>query len=275
MSLKSGMITKVKMPSIHPFDFQIKYTETNRRTHEYEINLHTHSEFELYINLAGNVSFLVEDSLYPLSRGDVIIARPGEAHHCVYRDDTPHKLFWILFDCKKNAQFWDFLQESFCDNFISPKKDLREELIALCCSLHNGARTQEESLYALLRIFEILKKSRSTLTAKRAEMPRELNEIMAYINDHISEEITVTDIAKTFYISKSTLERRFKDTLAMRPSEFIKRKKLIYAAELLKNGESVLNAGTSVGYKDNSYFIELFKQYYSMTPYQYKKKISK
>ena len=40
---------------------------------------------------------------------------------------------------------------------------------------------------------------------------------------------------------------------------------------MLQNGESVLSAGINVSYNDTSYFIEIFKKYYSMTPYQYKK----
>ena len=96
--MHSGEITKIKIPTLNEFDFQIKLTETNRSLHTHEIGLHTHNEFELYVNLSGDVSFLVENNLYNLSRGDVIIARPGEYHHCIYRSDAPHKFFWILFN---------------------------------------------------------------------------------------------------------------------------------------------------------------------------------
>ena len=44
-------ITKINMPNINAFDFQIKYCETNRETHIQEIDVHTHNEFELYINI--------------------------------------------------------------------------------------------------------------------------------------------------------------------------------------------------------------------------------
>lgn len=268
-----GEVTQIKMPSLTAFDLQIKYTETDRRHHSHEIELHTHREFELYINLSGDVSFLVEDALYPLTRGDVIIARPGEHHHCVYRSDAPHKLFWILFDSQKNADFWDFIKEGLNENFISPREDLREELISLCYSLHKGQQTEEEKVYTFLRFFAILKQSRDA--SKRPDMPKDISSIAEYIHAHIGEELSVSDIAEIFYISKSTLERRFKETLDMTPREFIIRKKMICAAEMLKNGMSVLDAGTAVGYRDNSYFISLFRRYYGMTPYRYKKEARK
>ena len=272
--MHSGEITKIKIPTLNEFGFQIKLTETNRSLHTHEIELHTHNEFELYINLSGDVSFLVENNLYDLSRGDVIIARPGEYHHCVYKSDAPHKFFWILFDCNKNREILDFLQDGFCRNYISPQDDLREEFLELCYTLHNGVLTDEEKIYAFFRIFAILKQSKNSLSEKSL-LSHELHKIIDYIGIHIHEEITVNGIAKALYISQSTLERRFKEALNTTPSEYIKKKKLMLAAELLREGKSVLVAGTSVGYNDNSYFIELFKRYYKVTPYQYKKNYNK
>ena len=264
-----GEITKIKMPALKEFDLQIKFTETNRSVHTHEIELHTHSEFELYINLSGDVSFLVENNLYDLTRGDVIIARPGEYHHCVYRSNAPHKHFWILFDCQKNKEILDFLKDGFCENHISPRDDLREELLTLCYTLHSDTLTDEEKIYTFFRIFAILKQSKSQTSAKSG-LPQELYKIIDYINRHIYDEITVSGIAEALFISQSTLERRFKEVLGATPLEYIRKKKLVIAAELLREGKSVLATGTSVGYNDNSYFIELFKRYYGITPYQYK-----
>lgn len=270
--MHNGKITKMKMATLNEFEFQIKYTETDRKSHTHEISLHTHNEFELYINLSGDVSFLVENNLYDLSRGDVIIARPGEHHHCVYRSDATHKLFWILFDCKKNNDVLDFLKDEFCENYISPPDDLREELLELCYALHKGSLTDEERIYTFFRIFAIFKKSIRNAPKQQSMLPHELRKIIDYIDFHIHEEITIIGISKALYISQSTLERRFKEVLDITPLEYIRKKKLILAAEMLREGKSVLTAGTSVGYSDSSYFIELFKHYYEITPYQYKKK---
>ncbi len=270
--MKSDEITKLKIPSLSSFEFQIKYTETDRSSHTHEIGLHTHNEFEIYINLSGDVSFLVENNLYKLTRGDVIIARPGEHHHCVYRSDAPHKLFWILFDSPKNGDVLDFLKEGFKENFISPQEELREELLELCYTLHRGILSEEDKIYSFFRIFAILKKSKDNSPETQSALSLELKRIIEYIDRRIFEEITVSEIAKALYISQSTLERRFKETLGITPSEYIRKKKLVLAAEMLREGKSVLTAGSGVGYNDTSYFIELFKQYYGVTPYQYKKK---
>lgn len=269
--MNPGKITKLTIPSLNEFEFQIKYTETNQKMHVNEIDLHTHNEFEIYVNVSGDVSFLVENNLYDLTRGDVIIARPGEQHHCVYRSDAPHKLYWILFDCRKNENVFDF---DFDGNYISPQGDFREELLELCHALHDCPISDEEKIYSFFRILTILKKSKRGHSEMQSVLSPELSNILKYIDRHIREEVTIASIAKEFYMSQSTLERKFKELLDIPPSEYIRRKKLVIATELLHEGKSVLNAGMSVGYSDTSYFIEIFKRYYGITPHQYKKKLS-
>ena len=141
---------------------------------------HIHSCYEIYVNVSGDVSFLVENNLYDLKHGDVIIARPGEYHHCVYRSDAPHKLFWILFDCQKNKDILDFLKDGFRENYISPQGDLREELIDLCYALHHRSLTNEEKIYAFFRIFAILKQSKNNVSEKSL-LSHELHKIIDYI----------------------------------------------------------------------------------------------
>ena len=45
---------------------------------------HIHDLCEIYVNLSGNVSFVVERNLYKILPGDIIITKPYEYHHCVY-----------------------------------------------------------------------------------------------------------------------------------------------------------------------------------------------
>ena len=58
-------------------------------------------------------------------------------------------------------------------------------------------------------------------------------------------------------------------------AEFIKSKRLNLAAELLRNGASVLNASVECGFCDSSHFITHFKKSFGMTPLKYKKLYSK
>lgn len=261
-----------KMPLVDDFQFSIRHAVTDRQSHVQEIDLHTHREFELYLNLAGDISFLAENRLYPLTRGDVFLARPGEHHHCVYRSDAPHEYFWILFECESNRALLEFLFEDPSLNFISPAEELKAELIDLCFSLSGRDPSDENRFFSFFRLLHILKISAHNPLRPQHALPEDLTRLLSYIEEHLSEPISVAAIAKTLYISESTVERRFKEHLDMTPLDYIRKRKLQRAAQLLRDGSSVLQAGLAAGYADNSHFIKLFRQHYGITPHHYKKR---
>lgn len=261
---------ELTFPDLNKFNFEITYSEINRKNQREGTQLHSHNKFEIYINLSGDVSFLVENKLYPLTHGDVIIARPNEYHHCIHRSDAQHKHFWILFECN-NSSLMDFMYHKPINNYISPTEDLKNELTAICFKMLNQDLSEQSKFYNFFRLLEILKISTNESLAPTQAMPDDIMKIITYIDNHIAENITLNNLSKNLFISISTLERKFKNHLNIKPLDFIRKKKLIAAANLLRNGESVLNAGLNVGYSDNSYFIKLFKQQYGITPYKYKK----
>ena len=262
---------KICFPTIQRFDFDIQYSETDRKSHVFEIDQHTHEKCEIYINLTGDVSFVVDGRLYPLTRGDVILVRPGKFHHCVYRSDERHTMFWILFDGQQNAEILDLFYGEDCVDFISPNEDEKIELIGLCVHLQSESRSVSESYISFFRMLEILRRNKANTTFVNHSIPRALTEALLYIEQHISEPLPLSKIAENLHCSESTVERLFRENLKITPFEFIRKKKMILAAALLRGGNSVLDVGLQLGYSDNSHFIKLFRQYYGVTPLQYKK----
>ena len=90
-----------------PFQLSVKYIDyVPEKPEDYPVS-HVHSQCEVYINLSGDVSFVVENSIYPISPGSVIITRPFEYHHCIYHKNVEHKHFWILFSSDGNEPLLD------------------------------------------------------------------------------------------------------------------------------------------------------------------------
>lgn len=268
--MNDSKLANLFCPLVNEFQFQIKYSRLTRTSHVNQIDMHSHRELELYINLTGNISFLVEDTLYPVTRGDIVVSHPGELHHCVYNSDQEHQLFWILVDIDSNRPLFDQFFQNVSGHYFSLCQDTKNELIHICRLLLDEQPAGLERHYYFLRLLMILKENASSSKSIQNAMPADLTEVLRYIDTHLSESIKVSDIAAALYLSESTIERRFKTYLNMRPLEFIHKKKMILAAELLRSGESVLNAGISAGYSDNSYFINIFKRFYGITPFQYK-----
>lgn len=261
-----------RIPAMNSIPFSITHSQTTRRFHVQEIDTHTHREFELYINLSGDISFLAENRLYPLSRGDVFFARPGERHHCVYRSDAPHEFFWLLFDGSACAETVAFLLEDLSCNYFSPDEEHKEELIATCFSLLQNDLPESERHYYFFHLLHQLKKSaRNPLDTQRT-LPEDLSRMLSFVEQHLHVPFTVADMAKALYLSQSTIERRFKEHLGLPPLAYVNKRKLQNAATRLREGASVSETALSLGFSATSHFISLFEKQYGLTPHQYKKR---
>ena len=180
-------------------------------------------------------------------------------------------MFWILFDGQQNAELLDLFYGEECVDFISPTEDEKAELIDLCVRLHSKSCNDTELYISFFRLLEILRRNKTNKSSFNHSIPRALTEALLYIEQHISEPLPLSRIAENLHCSESTLDRLFRENLKITPFEFVRKKKMILAAAQLREENSVLDVGLALGYSDNSHFIKLFRQYYGVTPLQYKK----
>ena len=251
--------------------YEKRYTQTNDITHDEQ---HIHDYYECYVNLAGDVSFLVENTLYPIRRGDVIITAPNEIHRCVYHNDCVHEHFCIWI---KDIPFSsESLKEEFEKNklVVLPKEE-KQNLIDHCFSLYKSCTDDNQSRFrAISSFFEIL----DLICTKRKnvtyiqELPENFSKIIDYIACNFTNpNCSTSTICKNFYTSKSTLCRHFQHFFQMTPSDFIESKRLSEAKKLLSSGASVQDACINSGFSNCSYFILRFRKKFDITPAKYQK----
>ena len=231
-----------------------------------------HPDCEVYINLSGNVSFMVENRIYPIISGSVIVTRPYEYHHCIYHDDSPHKHFCIWFSVEQNPHFLKrfYDRKSGEENLLLPDVRDQRELISLCYEWLEDEGDPLQQQHRFLRLLGLLE--HATVASPPSECyPPDLTAALDEINRSFSQPISLAALAAASYVSVSTLERHFAQWLHMTPSDYLRKRRLSHAAELLAGGSSVMEACLQSGFSDNSRFIALFKRYYGMTPLNYKK----
>lgn len=229
----------------------------------------------MYINLTGDVEFMVENRLYPIEPGSVVVVRPHELHHCIYRKkEAVHKHFCLYFTSQGNEKILRrfFARESGEENLIPISRQLLPELQKACFALLN----EKESLIIQYQLFfEILallekgeKENRQTV---EIQLPEDVREALKYIDGNLAEPLTVRSIAEAAHVSVNTLERHFLQAIQLSPGEFLKQRRMHRARKLLRQGASVAQASADSGFSDCSHFISLFKKQYGMTPFQFKK----
>ena len=98
--------------------------------------------------------------------------------------------------------------------------------------------------------------------------------IVDYVNNTISEPMTVEGLADIACVTKSHLIKIFGKTLGETPLQYVIRKKIQHAQTLLLTTDMPVNAiAAKVGFRDTSYFIRLFKKNLGFTPNEYRQEL--
>lgn len=260
----------IDFESINPFKMNISYLDEN--IPQIKSTQHIHSECEIYFNISGDVSFMVENNIYPISHGSIIITRPYEYHHCIYHTHAVHRHYWILFSCDGNENLFDlFFKRNLGEkNLIVLNPADTDRMDFIMKKLISGECT---SLEKFSHFFEIINKLNYGTQKNTGDLALsfEISEILNKINTEFSQPISVSELSKSIHMSINTLERHFKNQLGITPREYIFQRRISNPISLLANGSSVIDACNKSGFSDYSHFISLFKNRFGITPLQYKK----
>jgi len=103
-------------------------------------------------------------------------------------------------------------------------------------------------------------------------LPDRVSKILWMIESGVA--CTVNDLAFTFHLSPSYLQRLFKSQTGMSMGEFLTEHRLQRAARLLKSSfMSVKEIAHAAGYQHSSSFIRAFERRFQEAPANYRKKI--
>ena len=95
---------------------------------------------------------------------------------------------------------------------------------------------------------------------------------VSYIENNLSEQISISGLSKLCATSEATLRRKFKTSIGMSPIEYTNKLKIEKSKQLLKIPEVSINSlCEQLNFYDASYFYKLFKRETGMTPLQYRK----
>lgn len=104
----------------------------------------------------------------------------------------------------------------------------------------------------------------------RGPQKREIMEAIRYIESRISQRITMEEVAEQLHLSPSYFSRLFKKESGEGFVEYVTRRKMEKAKELLsQSGNTVDEIAYLLGYDNKSYFMKVFKQHTGVTPGEY------
>ena len=262
----------IRVPDLANYKVKYYMNNTDIILHPRIWPLHLHDQLEIYILIEGDVSFVVESSLYKLSAGDAVVIAPNERHHCVLNTTSHHRHLCFWFDPSCHSLLSDFIdRKKGTGNLISPDSKSKARLGEIFRDLDIADRSNDThmQLYLTIEMLHILRKNISKTDCIQ-QLPDILKTILSDIDESFKSIQSLDYFTEKYFISESTLNRLFNAYLHTTPKKYVQAKKLAHSRYLLKNGSTVLSACMESGFSDYSNYIRLFKKRFSITPSQYR-----
>ncbi len=102
-----------------------------------------------------------------------------------------------------------------------------------------------------------------------------IGEIMQYLHEHITDEISLNDLTKYFSMNRNRLNELFIGQTSMTCLSYLLQSRMELARIMLAETElPVGEVGARVGYPDTNYFTKVFKKQVGLTPSEYRKSVN-
>ncbi len=262
-----------------PVEFHIQLSENDNWSMS---RLHFHDFCELLLPLTSTGSMFVNDQVYPLQRGNLYLIGENTLHrtiasgfHARYVLHINRKALGEL--STPQTDFLQFTRDSFRCAALEPEQ--LDALIQAFQSLEENKndgrfgsdlRQMIQLMQLLIQLAPILKMSTMSEMTSSKDFLR-VAPILDYIQDNLTEPLTLDRISAKFFISKHYLCRIFKAATGFSVMEYIIHSRVLRARQLLQEGLSVQQAGELSGFADNSHFIRTFGNLTGMSPGRYAK----
>ena len=90
--------------------------------------------------------------------------------------------------------------------------------------------------------------------------------MLSYINEHLRDPLTVEGLAERFYMSPYHFMRLFKAQTGATVHAYVRQKRLMNAARLIREGVPAAKAAAECGYADYSAFHRAFRESFGVSP---------
>ena len=248
-----------------------------------EIDFHYHDFHKVLIHLSGNTSYSIEGQNFDLQADDIVFVSAGEVHRPIFHDDSPYER--IIFYISK-----EFLAEySQADNDLSycfrnamekgshvlrlhsfKNSPVAAAVSRLTANLGKDSYANELLMQVLFLEF-MVELNRAALSDEVEYLSTsysgtKTNTIISYINEHLSEDLSVDAIAGKFFLSRYYLMHTFKDETGYTIGNYITIKRLSNAQSLIDEGWPIADAAEKSGFGTYSTFLRAYKKTYGTSP---------
>ena len=244
-----------------------------------EIAYHYHTFHKIIILLAGKAGYAIEGERYDLTPGDFVLVGRGSIHRPEVREDDFYErmILYIspaylaslgtedcdLEGCFRQAQ--TAFRYVYRDEGGSRVRQLFETLAWTVREGGYGAALLERAQFLELMV-EVNRVCLGGHQVQATAGDSKVVALLQYLNLHLTEELSIDQLAERFYISKYHMMRRFRQETGYSIHGYLTEKRLLLAQQLLARGCTPAEAAMQAGYQDYSTFSRAYKKQFGRSP---------
>lgn len=258
---------------------------------EKTMDIHIHDCYEIYYSISGGKQFLIDNRFYTIQPGNLFFINQYESHHLTQIDKEEHERIVISIHPEYIKEISTQVTKlDFCFNYrepgfshrISLDKDQQQRLmyfIHKITSLSGYAQdVMERSIFTELIVMlnKVFYAQRNKNLAEDTEdntlnyqYDQRVNDILEYLNQNISNHITIEHVANQFFLSKSYICRLFKLSTGTTINKYLTGRRISIAKSLLSEGMNVNEVYEQCGFRDYSNFLKSFTKAVGVSPKKY------
>lgn len=261
-------------------NFRIFHPKDNARK---EFAHHYHDFYKILIFLRGDVTYCIEGKSYELAPYDIVLINAGEVHRPIIQSAKIYERIILYISpeflraCTLDADSLEFCfhraaeEQSNVLRIPSLKNSrLYQILNEMEITLQNEDYADTILLNALFLEFMVHLNRAAVHNTLNFIPTMEGNDkilsVLSYMNEHLSENLSIDFLAEKFFTSKYYLMHSFKKETGYTIGNYLTIKRLRYARELIQNGMPVTQACFECGFRNYSTFSRAYKKHFNESP---------
>lgn len=228
------------------------------------------SNYLLHYVYSGKGLFVIDGKKFEVHDGQMFLIQPNQLAYYKADHDDPWLYRWIEFNGSMASKLLTLADLTESNPIFT---DDEERTVGK--ALHSIVKKKEMQFPEVMQGFWgfihklTCKAENQSLSIAQEYIKKAEN----FIKVNIHKKITISQIAQYVGINRSYLTRLFQEYKQISPQKYILSLKMNVAAHYLKHtGVSVKEVAQSVGYNDANVFNKAFKNYYKVSPTEWRNK---
>lgn len=245
--------------------------------------MHIHDCYEIYFSITGGKQVLIDNKFYDIKPGDLFVINQFESHHISKIDKIIHERIVIsiypefLKSISSKATNLNYCFSHRPENFshkisLNPEQQSRFMYFVNKIASSNGFGSDMIDYATFIELITSITKlyvNNNDSLEYNYRYNDQIQKILSYINDNITDNITIEHLAKHFFLSESYICRIFKLSTGTTINKYISARRISLAKSLLSNGHNVTSVYHACGFNDYSNFLKSFKKAVGVSPKKY------